>query len=160
MVIMTAKVSKRKLLVLALAVAVIVVLLVLCLKNAGSGEPQAPEQAARPTEIRTNEDRLAFLQGYGWTVCEEPVKTQEVRVPEEPGDVFLRYNELQLAQGYDLTEYAGKTVKRYVYEIENYPGGGECKYFATLLIYRNQVIGGDISAGAANGVMHGFQMPG
>ena len=86
------------------------------------------------------------------------MQTQEVRIPTDPSDVFERYNDLQLAQGFDLHDYAGKTVRRYVYEIENYPGG-DGQYYATLLICKGAVIGGDVCAAEKGGVMHGFAMP-
>ena len=47
---------------------------------------------------------------------------------------------------------------RYVYKINNYPGATEPVY-ATLLVYKNQVIGGDITDTAAKGRIRGFKMP-
>ena len=41
---------------------------------------------------------------------------------------------------------------RYVYKVNNFPGATEPVY-ATLLIYKNQVIGGDITNTAADGTM-------
>jgi hypothetical protein len=32
--------------------------------------------------------------------------------------------------------------------------------YATLLVYKNQIIGGDITDTAASGRIHGFKMPG
>ena len=108
--------------------------------------------------VRTNEDRVAYLAQFGWEVSAEPVQTQEVRIPTDPSDVFERYNDLQIAQGFDLHDYAGKTVRRYVYEVENYPNG-DGQYYATLLICKGTVIGGDVCAAEKGGVMHGFAMP-
>ena len=67
-------------------------------------------------------------------------------------------NALQKSMGYDLSEYAGKTVMRYVYKIKNYPGATEPVY-ATILISNNQVIGGDVTDTSANGTIRGFAMP-
>ena len=78
-------------------------------------------------------------------------------IPQESTEVYERYNALQKSQGYDLSKFAGKTVMRYVYKINNYPNSTEPVY-ATLLIYKNQVIGGDITDTAAKGVIQGFQM--
>lgn len=50
------------------------------------------------------------------------------------------YLALQSGQGFDLSKYAGKRVKRYTYEITNYPTG-ETGILANLLIYKNTVIG-------------------
>ena len=81
-----------------------------------------------------------------------------MRIPQEGNEVFDRYNALQKSQGYDLSPYAGKTVMRYVYKIQNYPGATEPVY-ATLLIFKDQVIGGDVTDTSAKGVIRGFQMP-
>lgn len=161
MVIMTAKVSKSKLIAIALIVLVAVILLVVCLTNSGkSGSAPAAENAAQaaPSELKTNDDRVAYLASYGWEVAHEPVQTQEVRIPAEPSEVFERYNDLQVSQGFDLHNYAGKSVKRYVYQISNYPDT-EDTYYATLLVYKNAVIGGDVSSSAQGGVMHSLCMP-
>ena len=152
MVIMTAKVSKSKLIAISLLVFVAVILLVLGLSSS------AQEAPAVPSEIKTNDDRIAYLGSFGWEVCEEPKQTQEVRIPTEPSEVFERYNDLQISQGFDLHEYSGKSVKRYVYEITNYPNS-EDTYYATLLIYKNAVIGGDVCSSAQGGTMHSLNMP-
>ena len=160
MVILTAKVSKGKLAAIVLLIIFVVVLLAVLLKNADAPAPaETGEEMTVTTEnVRTNEDRVAYLAQFGWEVSAEPVQTQEVRIPTDPSDVFERYNDLQLAQGFDLHDYAGKTVRRYVYEVENYPNG-EGQYYATLLICKGTVIGGDVCAAEKGGVMHGFTMP-
>lgn len=159
MVILTAKVSKGKLAAIVLLILFVVVLLAVLLKNADEPTPATDgEQTVSASEVRTNEDRVAYLAQFGWEVSAEPVQTQEVRIPTDPSDVFERYNDLQIAQGFDLHDYAGKTVRRYVYEIENYPGG-DGQYYATLLICKGAVIGGDVCAAEKGGVMHGFTMP-
>lgn len=99
MVIMTAKVPKRRLLLIVLLLIAAAVVLALCLHGAGS-ETEKPTKSS--AQGATNEARIAFLEGYGWQVEPEPVKTQQVTVPADPSEVFLRYNELQVSQGYDL----------------------------------------------------------
>ena len=113
MVIMTAKVSKRKILLIGLLIILAVVVLITCLKKS-SGSDTPPDTAEEITEVATNEARVAFLEQFGWEVQQEPVQTQQVRVPEDPSEVFLRYNDLQQSQGYDLLSYSGKTLTRYV----------------------------------------------
>ncbi len=160
MVILTAKVSKGKLAAIVLLIIFVVVLLAVLLKNADAPAPAetGEEMTVTAENVRTNEDRVAYLAQFGWEVSAEPVQTQEVRIPTDPSDVFERYNDLQIAQGFDLHDYAGKTVRRYVYEVENYPNG-EGQYYATLLICKGTVIGGDVCAAEKGGVMHGFAMP-
>lgn len=157
MMIVSAKVSKRKFLTgLLIAVGIIALLVFLCSRANASGS-NLPEDPAEANIASDNEARLAFLRSFGWEVADAPVETQEVRIPEEFNDVFTRYNELQISQGYDLEPYAGKSVKRYVYRIENHPNGAD--HFATLLIHKNEIIGGDITGSGKGGTIHGFQMP-
>ena len=46
---------------------------------------------------------------------------------------------------------------RYVYKINNFPGATEPVY-ATLLVHKNKVIGGDITDTAPGGKIQGFKM--
>ena len=143
MVIMTAKVPKRRLLLIVLLLIAAAVVLALCLHGAGS-ETEKPTKSS--AQGATNEARIAFLEGYGWQVEPEPVKTQQVTVPADPSEVFLRYNELQVSQGYDLLQYSGEELTRYVYH-------------ATLLVKDGQIVGADVASSAKTGVMHGLKMP-
>ena len=152
MLVMTAKLVKKKLAVIFAAVVVAIAALVLLL---GGGEDTTPTAS---TAISNNDARVNFLKQYGWDVTTSPVETSQVRIPEKGSEVFDRYNALQKSQGYDLSAYAGKTVMRYVYKINNYPGATEPVY-ATLLVYKNQVIGGDVTDTAAKGAIRGFKMP-
>lgn len=154
MMIVSAKVSKKKALAALLAAAAVVALLVfLCGRADASGGDSS--KAAVTDEAPTNEARLAFLRQLGWEIDETPTETQEVRIPEEFNDVFTRYNQLQQTQGYDLSSYAGKCVKRYVYRIRNHPDGDD--YFATLLLYKNKIIGGDVTGTGQGGGIHGLK---
>ena len=156
MVIMTAKVSKRKLLTVLGLLGLAAIVLFTCLHRADA--PAQTAESAPDGSAGTNEARVSFLQSFGWEVLEEPVQTQQVRVPEDPSEVFLRYNDLQRSQGYDLSNYGGKTLTRYVYQLTNYPSS-DGLYFATLLVYDGSVVGGDVASSRQDGVMHGFAMP-
>lgn len=153
MVVMTAKVNKKKVGVIAAAL-LLVAIAIAIFTGGGNGHQSEAETPA----ISTNEDRIAFLTSLGWNVSKSPVETQEVHIPEESSEVYDRYNALQVSQGYDLTQYAGKNVMRYVYEITNYPAATDPVY-ATLLVYKEQVIGGDVTSTAADGTIHGLKMP-
>ena len=152
MMIMTAKVDFKKiLLAVAAAIAVIVALVMLLGGSDESASTAAPA-------VSDNDARVEFLKGFGWEVAASPTESGQVRIPQSPSDVFTRYNELQKSQGYDLTQYAGKTVMRYVYRITNYPGATDPVY-ATVLVYKNQVIGGDVTDSSPSGTVSGFKMP-
>lgn len=149
MLIMTAKVNKKKIAMIGAGVVVAILALVLLF----GGKDSAPTSS---TVVSGNDDRVQFLNNFGWEVATSPIQTSQVRIPADSSQVFERYNALQKLQGYDLSKYAGKTVMRYVYTVKNYPGATEPVY-ATLLISGNQVIGGDITDTAATGLMQGFQ---
>ena len=147
MMVMTAKVDIKKIIVALAAIAGVVIALILLL---GGGNSSAPTAAP---SLASNEGRVEFLKNLGWDVSASPVESGQVRIPKEQNEVFSRYNTLQKSAGYDLSQYAEKTVMRYVYKVNNFPGATEPVY-ATLLIYKDQVIGGDVTNTAANGSMH------
>ena len=148
MMIVSAKVSGKKVLTgVLVAVGVILLLVFLCSKASG----EMPAEPSVTNEAATNEQRLAFLQSFGWEVSETPTQTQEVRIPEEFNDVFTRYNELQQSQGFDLSDYAGKRAKRYVYRLTEHPDGEGVH--ATLIVYQDRVIAADLSCTEGEGFM-------
>ena len=151
MMVMTAKVNFKKIAV-GLAAAIGGILLLILLRG-GGGDASVSAPA-----VSGNDGRVAFLQGFGWQVTTSPTESGQVRIPKVPTEVYDRYNALQKSQGYDLSQYAGKTVMRYVYRITNYPGATEPVY-ATLLIYKDQIIGGDVTNTADKGLIQGFKMP-
>ena len=153
MMVMTAKVDKKKIFLVILAVAALILSGILLL---GDREETAATAAGM---VSNNDQRVQFLKDFGWDVAASPAESSQVRIPEEASEAFDRYNTLQKNQGYDLTGYAGKTVMRYVYKINNFPGATEPVY-ATLLVYKNQIIGGDVTNTAARGQIRGFRMPG
>ena len=112
MMVMTAKVDIKKILIALAAVAGVIVALVLLLGGGGSAQTAAPS-------VSGNEGRVQFLQSLGWEVATSPTESGQVRIPKEESPVFSRYNELQKSAGYDLSQYAGKTVMRYVYKVTN-----------------------------------------
>ena len=151
MMVMTAKVDKKKIAVIFVGIVAVIAALVLLF---GGDRQEIPSSST----VSSNEDRVEFLAGLGWEVAASPVESGQVRIPAAEGEVFLRYNSLQKCMGYDLSPYAGKTVMRYVYTVKNYPGATEPVY-ATVLISNNRVIGGDVTDTSADGVMQSFQKP-
>ena len=152
MMVMTAKVNPKKIFIALAAIAVLIIALILTFGNDKSAEPAAI------TTMSDNSSRVQFLKDLGWEVTTSPKESSQVRIPKEMSPAYDRYNELQKSNGYDLSRFAGKAVMRYVYQINNYPGATEPVY-ATLLVYKNQIIGGDIIDTAVHGSMHGLKAP-
>ena len=107
--------------------------------------------------IKTNEDRVKFLSQFGYEVSEDPLETVEITLPEKFDKVYAGYNELQKAQGLDLSKYRRKTVMRYTYEVKNYDGYNGGRVLANVIVYRGRVIGGDVCSADPQGFVHGFE---
>lgn len=152
MMFMTAKVDLKKILTVIGIIAALIIAAIWLF--GGTGDAAA---TAAPS-VSTNDGRVQFLKDLGWDVSTSPVQSSQVRIPENASEAFDRYNTLQKSQGYDLSSYAGKTVMRYAYQINNYPGAKDPVY-ATLLVYKNQIIGGDVTDTGAKGQIRGFKMP-
>ena len=114
--------------------------------------------APNPKGVRSNEDRREYLSAYGWELSSEPIATQELLIPEKMDESYQEYLTLQSQQGFSLEKYAGKRVKRYTYEVYNYPSG-EAGVQANLLVHRNTVVGGEILSPRLDGFLHGLAMP-
>ena len=158
MLILTAKLTKTKLALGIGAVFLLLVALVAAVTSIRGGAQDAAALTSGPANfrnIRTNDDRVAFLDAYGWKVEPDPVAAEDVTIPAEFDDVYASYNELQKEQGLDLSRYAGKTVRRYTYAVTNYPDTTE-HVTANLLIWKNRVIGADICSTEYKGFMHGL----
>lgn len=156
MIIVTARVPKRRLLAGGIATlcccAVVAAALALTLGG------RAVTASAEVKNIRTNDDRLAYLNGLGWQVSPQPIATEELLIPEELDDSYTAYLKLQTDQGFDLARYRGKRVKRYTYQLTNYPSQDEPVQIA-LLLYKNRVVGGQIQS-ASGSFLHGLTVPG
>ena len=105
--------------------------------------------------IKTNEDRINFLKQFEWQVNPEPVEAVEIIIPKDFDAVYKKYNDVQKAQSMNLEKFKNKAVKRYTYEIMEYPGYNG-KVYANILVHNDKVIGGDICSAELNGFMHGF----
>lgn len=158
LLIVTAKMPRRRL-ALGVAAAALLCCCAVAL-NLGQGLSREVSASAAPSPkgVKTNEDRVEYLSAYGWQVSQEPIATQELLIPEEMDDSYTEYLALQTGQGFDLQKYAGKRVKRYTYEVLNYPTG-EAGVQVNLLICKNTVVGGEVLSPQLDGFLHGLAMP-
>ena len=99
--------------------------------------------------IKTNEDRVRFIESFGILVDDEPKEEQSFAMPDNFDRVILGYNELQKKQGLDLSKYAKKKVTRYAYRVTNYDHDGEV--YANLFIHRGKIIACDVSSVSPDG---------
>ena len=107
------------------------------------------------SDVSTKEDRLEFLSQFGILAAADSESAESFVIPEALDRVMLAYNEIQKAQGLDLSGYCRKKVQRYTYAVENYKQPGATVY-ANVIVYRHRVIGGDISAMGEGGFVLPF----
>ena len=69
------------------------------------------------SKIKTNDDRVDFLEQFGWTVSETAVDEQKVTIPREFDKIMLSYNEFQRQMGLDLAKYKGKDLQTLSYSL-------------------------------------------
>lgn len=151
MFIFTAKINRRK-------IAVVLAAAVICGAAAVAvlGTRRAAAAAVvSPKGVKTAEDRAAYLRSWGWEVPDSAVSVEELELPEKLGEEYTEYLALQTDQGFDLSKYTGKRVRRYTYDVLNYPTG-ETGVVAHLLIYKNTVIGGEVMG---DSFLHSLAVP-
>ena len=99
--------------------------------------------------IKTNEDRVAFIESFGIKVEDTPMSEQAFTMPKDFDRVILGYNEIQKRQGLDLSKYQNKRVTRYTYKVTNYDSDGEV--YANLFIYRGRIVAADLCSASPEG---------
>ncbi len=158
MFIYTIKASSLKFFaVLLLSVAALVTLVAVIPEYEAAGDIAVV--ATNYSGIKTNGDRVKFIEQFGYSVNPETYETEQVVIPEKFDSAYTRYNDIQRAQGLNLKKFKGKKVTRYSYFINNYPNY-DGRVMITLLVYKDKVIGGDITGLEGEGFVHGFEREG
>lgn len=121
-----------------------------CFFLTGRGE----EEARQPIPGGTNEERVAFLESFGWQVQAEPHRDPGGHDSRPVQRCVHRLQRHAAGPGLRSGAYAGQICTQYVYKVENHPGDDQV--YATLLVYGDEIIGGDIASTAVDGFMHGF----
>lgn len=122
----------------------------------GRGPAAAPAFLGRRAEVKcpTPADGAAWLQEQGWEVDSEPTGRMEVMVPAQFDQIYESYNDIQKAQGFDISRYKGETVTKYTYLVKNYSQEPE-GVAANLLVYQGRIIGADLCSLELGGFLKG-----
>jgi len=156
MFIFTAKFNRRKAVAIALVLAVILCTIILL---AGHTDISNPDGTVSLSGIaRNNGQRVQYLQSLGWEIDENIVDEQEIVIPKTFAGVYEAYNVIQLAQGFDLSQFGGVAATRYTYRVLNYPGYA-AEVVADIIVFRGEVIAGNIQSTAVDGFMSGLRFP-
>lgn len=143
--------EQRKKSSLLLPAVLILAFLVFLLLARFCAEPAALAAGSRSEyrNIDTNEKRLALIASFGRECEEKPAEVVEVTVPREFDSVYEAYNELQKPLGLDLSDFRGKTLRRYTYVLKNHSDAGTV--YVNLLFSVDTFVGGDVSSADPRG---------
>lgn len=144
MFVFSVKTSRRQLLSLLFCV----VVLVLIVLSAFFWPVGAVSQTTATVPATDNATRIAYLQSLGYEVDLAYCEVREVLIPDEFDEVFTAYNELQQQADMDFTPYHGKRLKCWSYRVLNV---GEGETLANLYVYRDEIVGGDVSETVSGG---------
>lgn len=147
MFVYTLKFDKKKFLFILIMIALVIFGIILLLGiGGGKSHTQKPEGRAG-----TESKREEYLCSLGWQIETPAMSVERVMIPKSFSDVFIRYNELQKSQGFDLSKYAGKEVELYTYKVTNHESRDTV--LAELYVYKGKIIGGDVHSSALDGFM-------
>ncbi len=99
--------------------------------------------------IKSNEDRISFIEMFGVKVEESPTEEEAFTLPENFDRIISGYNELQKKQNLDITKYKNKKITRYTYKVTNYDHDGEV--YVNLFVYRAKIVACDICSASPDG---------
>lgn len=99
------------------------------------------------------EEGAQWLLQQGWETGEDPAQ-MEVLIPAKFDQIYESYNDIQKAQGFDISRYKGETVTKYTYLVKNYPGEPD-GVAANLLVYDGRLIGADLCSLELGGFLKG-----
>ncbi len=154
MLIWTLKFDRKKAAFWVVMAALVMIGIVLMLGAHAKAAP-APSGSARPSSVKSEKARVAYLADCGWKVESPALKEETVLIPTNFSPVFEEYNALQKQQGFDLCPYSGKEVKLYTYRVIDSKLGDNI--LAMLYVCGGSVIGGDVHSTALDGFMCGLR---
>ncbi len=148
------RMSKKELIIIAVGVLTFLSVAFLLIGTANTRSASANLGHGYSTMADDPQSRTDFLSQFGWNVESEPISVREVTLPSSMDSALSEYNQLQIRQGFDLTDLCGKRVKLWTYSVTNYPVSDEV--VANIMTKNGIVVGGDISSLRAGGFTHGF----
>lgn len=113
------------------------------------------DSASRTLPVISGIDEvISFLECNNINVLSSEPDIDEIVIDASRADVFEEYNRIQLEQGFDLTEYIGRKVLRYNFEVNSEDGSPN---YAVVLVCNGVIIGADIHSVSLNGFIRGVK---
>lgn len=156
MFVFTAKLDRKKAVAFVVALALLLVGIILLVSLRDGRKAAKHEGVTVPLTVSNAEEAAAYLNSLGWQVEAEPLEVKELVIPRSFTGVYADYAQLQVSQGYPISEYGGMRATRYTFRVLNYPTG-EANIVADLVVCGQTVIAGDIQSTASDGFMVGLK---
>ena len=164
MFVYSLKASKLKVFGLTMLCAIVLGVALTYILHGNNNSLDLPAVASQGKNIRfdgikTDEDMQNFITSLGIQVKTPAYNKANVDLPRVFDEVYVKYNDIQKQQGFDLSKYCGKTLTRYTFEMTNYPmpeDAKQGKVYLTLFIYKEKIVGGDISSRDNGGFVSTF----
>ncbi len=155
MLVMTTKLTKKK--IFGAVFALLAVICIICFYGGNETTMVFEKSGVVLEDVKMSDEgiRQELIEKLGWEA--ELDEFCEIQIPYEFDDVYEKYNEIQMSQGFDLSKYKGKRVVKYTYDVLNYPNEPEVSL--NLLVCKNKLIAGDVCSKKQGGFMHGLEMP-
>lgn len=151
MFVMTMKFDRKKAAIAVIIAAVVIIALILLIGTLTRGGGESESVGS----VKNEKGRVAYLNQCGWQVESPAASSARVIIPRTFSNVFENYNQLQIEQGFDLSQYCGAEVEVYTYNVLN--GPEDETVVAQMYVLNGAVIGGDIHSTALNGFMSGLK---
>ncbi len=90
-------------------------------------------------EVNSEDDCIKFLEQFGY-IADELYDARSIVLPPEFEGVYIDYNNLQKAQGFDLSSYLGEKAEQYTYSLK------ESSDFATIVACNGKVVAAHLSS--------------
>lgn len=103
--------------------------------------------SSKSVDGSTNHNRVMYLESLGLMVDDSNVSFREIVIPETFNEIYKEYNSLQKEAGFNLAYFKNRTATLYTYDLYNK------QEQAHLIVYKNEIIGGDIADMNVNGGM-------
>ena len=107
---------------------------------------------AKTYPAKTEEQIIDMLSECGIEVSGSCTK-KTVTIPDEFGEVYERYNELQKRQGFDLSRYRSREAVVYTFPAVSVDGVHTDFAEAHVMVCDDKVIGGDVAGVSLDGEM-------
>ncbi len=102
-----------------------------------------------------NDYVISFLSENGIEVFPESAEVSFV-VLDENQPFYNDYYDLQLSQGFDISEVTGKRIKKYSFEVFKMHGSKKSEtFYANVYLYNAEIIAAEIVCVSLDGYMEG-----